>query len=227
MAKKNTKISINALEEAVGKLGGDRIKTIEWNGLNIEVKTFLTLEETMIFVTNVVDVVFDSDLGSYTPEVKDFLISTEILEQYTNLTLPASVAKSYELVYRCNELISIILGVVNEPQFHTIIDAIDEKISYMIQTNGNAVNKQAEELVASMGSLRDGMSEILSNVTAEDVENMTKSLLNGKIDEKKLVDAVLENKEKKAELKPIGPAQSKLRPRDEIPPRPKPKLEEK
>lgn len=193
MAKKVKRISINALEQAVAdyyiKTG-----TIDWRDIEIDIKHTLSLEEMLTFVDSVVRSCFPGEDGGYIPEIKRFVIKCNIINMYTNVSLPANTDKKYELICNMDDLIGLVLENVNRRQFDEIVESIDEKIDYIIQTNASAVGASVNDMMRAVEDLKEKFGDMFADITAEDMKNIITTLSSGTIDEDKIVEALIGNK---------------------------------
>ena len=106
MAKKESRISINKLESVVK----ENVVSIPMNGaedVTITIRRTLPLKDMMQFVENVVSSCVNAQAASYTPEIKEFVIRSEILTTYANFNLPSNVEKQYELVYGTDVVVQV------------------------------------------------------------------------------------------------------------------------
>lgn len=193
MANKVKKISINALEKCIERK--PETISIEWNGLDITIKTRLSFEEMMAFVDGVAESCFAADTKAFIPVAKDFVIGCLVIEMYSNLTLPQNVNKKYEIVSGC-DVVDVILENVDKTQFDNIVKSINEKIRYLIETNIAQATVKINELLYSFGDIESKVGELFEKVNPDDVQALISSLSDGKIDEGKLMEAYLENKNK-------------------------------
>lgn len=191
MAKKTKKrITINAFEKTLSQ-GVPETITVEWNGLSIEIKPTLSLDEMYGFVNSVVAVCVDKDAGTYSAEVKDFAIKMMVLENYANFTLPKNSERAYELVYRTDAYFAV-RDHINPVQFDEMCKAIDVKIEYALKSNIETVNRQINEIFSSMERAQDQLSSLLGEVNQEDIKNLIGAITSGKLDEEKLMKTYLE-----------------------------------
>ena len=204
MAKKTKKrITINAFEKVM-KENYQPIVEVEWNGLTIEIKRTLSLQEVISFVEGVADACFDEETGDYLPEVKDFLIKSFVLEKYANFTMPSNSNSMYELIY-CTDAFATVMNHINTEQFGEIEMAIDDKLDYKTNAGIEAMNKQMATIFSSFEDIEKNLSQLFSSVDNESVAKLVEALGNGKIDEEKLVKAYLEEKEPEPEQPKIIP----------------------
>lgn len=198
MAKKTKKrITINAFEKVM-KENYQPVVEVEWNGLAIEIKRTLSLQEVIGFVEGVIDACFDEETGDYLPEIKDFLIKSFVLEKYANFTMPSNANNMYDLIY-CTDAFATVYGYINAEQFLEIRAAIDEKLDYKTNTSVEAMNKQISTVFNSFEDIEKNLSQLFSSVDNESLAKLVEVLGNGKVDEEKLMKAYLD--EKKPETK--------------------------
>ena len=98
MAQKN-KVSVAAIEKVMKDQFNNGVKTVDWCGITIEYKELLNMVEMKAFVDGVVDASFDND-GDYMPEFTDWLIRTNMIQLYTNVRMPQSIEKQYDILYQ-------------------------------------------------------------------------------------------------------------------------------
>ena len=189
--KKQNKVTVKALEDAV-KGDMNETVTIEWHGIEIEVKKFLTLTEMMALVDSVTNACFDSG-AKFTPEIKDFVFRSLVVQLYTNLTLPSDLSKSYDILCQ-TDLFSTLLNTVNYEQVDNMIRAIEVKSTYLCNSNINLVNKQMADATKVFEELAKQMESITSGISQEDIVNISKALANGSVDPEKLMQAYMTEK---------------------------------
>lgn len=193
MANKVKKISINALEKCIERK--PETVNIEWNGLDITIKTRLSFEEMMAFVDGVAESCFAADTKAFIPVAKDFVIGCLVIEMYSNLTLPQNVNKKYEIVSGC-DVVDVILENVDKAQFDNIIKSINEKIRYLIEENLAQATIKTNDLLYSVSDIESKVGDLVSKITPDDMRTLITSISNGKLDEGKLMEAYLESKNK-------------------------------
>lgn len=167
--------------------------TAEWNGLKIVVKRHLSLAEATKFVDACVNACFDSDTAVYAPEMKDAAVDSSIVAFYTNITLPESIEKQYELIYH-SAILDSIKPYIDQNQLNSIICAIDKKAEYLVRVNTERVNRQISDLQNAAENIQNQLSDMFNDINIDDVKNVIGSLSEKGLDEEKLVKAYLENK---------------------------------
>lgn len=160
----------------------------DWHGLTIHIKTHLSLEEMMTFVSDVVSSCFAASTNEYLPEIKDFSTRCSILESYAGLVLPKSLDKKYEIVYGC-DIVPFVAQQVDQSQFKAILSSIDKKINHQAQSNIEAMNKQMNEVISGFSTLERKLSGIFENIDNKTITKIATAIADGKFDESKLVEA--------------------------------------
>lgn len=166
------KIDINDLKVAVVKAkenpGYVDVETKNWNGISIEVHRTLNFTDAMRFVDMVISLTYDEMTGSYTPELKDLGIRKSVIDLYTNVELPTDIEECHEVLYETN-LFELVLSLINSRQLNMIVASIDDKLSYITQTNIDAINRKMNELTSVFG-------DFMKNFEGVDVNQLQTAL---------------------------------------------------
>lgn len=181
------KLSFDEIKNVI-PANDENYATVDWKGIKFRIKTILSLEEMMGFVHGVVTSCFAEDTGEYLPEIKEFAVRCAVLEDYGNIELPDDLNEKYALV--CGtDIVDCIAGSVDSTQLEDILNAIDEKVEHIAQSNIEALNKKMAEVVAKFESLEANISKVFSAVDADTVTKVASAVASGAFDEKKLVQA--------------------------------------
>lgn len=190
MAKKKIqKISVNAMDEIMKRF--DAVETIEWNGLRVVIKKNLSLEEMMTFANSVVKSCFDQASGAYMPEVKDFAIRANVLDMYTNFTLPKNLSKQYDMVIRSGA-VEMVLNYINYAQFNELVKAIDSKLQNTADANIQAFITKLDNVTTAFSDMQTEMEKMFSGVDTEDIGKLVGAIANGNNTEEGIVKSYLE-----------------------------------
>lgn len=181
------KLSFDEIKKVI-PADDENYATADWKGIKFRIKTILSLEEMMGFVHGVVTSCFAEDTGEYLPEIKEFAIRCSVLEDYGNIELPDDLNEKYALVYGTG-IVDCIASSVDSTQLEDILNAIDEKVEHIAQSNIEALNKKMAEVVAKFESLEANISNVFSAVDADTVTKVASAVASGTFDEKKLVQA--------------------------------------
>ena len=193
MAKKKIKrISVNAMDETMK--GYENTTTVLWNGLDVIITKTLSLEDMLAFVDSVVKSCFDQTTGAYIPEVKDFVIRSNVMDRYANFTLPNKAEHQYDIVMRSGAY-DMVLEHINYAQFSELMKAIDAKIQNIADSHVNMLTRQFAEIATSTEELQVKISELFSGIENEDIVALASTIAkSGTLDEEKIVKAYIEQK---------------------------------
>lgn len=195
MDKEIKRISVNAIERIIEASTEPGLVEVNWHGETITVKCRLGLTDMMRFVDTVSNNSFLDD-GTYYPEVEGFARRCAILEVYGNLRLPQNIEQRYKFVYSnvVSEAIDMILSNVDQNQYAEILDAIQDKIDYRVNTEMEKANRRVEEIARSLTDLENVFKDMFDGMSPDDVKSLIGALAHG-VDEKKIVDAIMDKKE--------------------------------
>lgn len=195
-AKQTKRVSVNAMDEIMKDV--ENVVHVEWKGLDVEVKKFLSLQEMLDFVDSVVKSCFHAETGEYLPQVKDFAIRCNVLEHYAHFALPRKIETQYDIVMQSGAY-EMIQEHINESQFTEMLRSIDAKVKHIADANAQAALDKVETALAAINDFSDKMSEMFSGVGAEDIANVMKAISDHGLDETKLVEAYVAQQKKVAQ----------------------------
>ena len=89
MAKTKKVESDNSLKNVIEVASKVETKTIEWNGININVKDKLSIPDVSRFVAIASDICFTNS-GDYLPEVYNYALYIATITVFTDFKLPES-----------------------------------------------------------------------------------------------------------------------------------------
>lgn len=189
MAKKKVqKISVNAMDIIMKQY--ETVKTVEWNGLQVVIKKDLSLEEMMTFANSVVKSCFDQASGAYMPEIKDFAIRANVLDMYTNFTLPKDLGKQYDMVVQSGA-VEMVLNHINHMQFNELVKAIDSKLQNTADANIQAYITKMDNVTTAFSDMQTKMENLFSGVDNEDISKLVGAIANGDNTEEGIVKSYL------------------------------------
>lgn len=191
MAKNEKKVSITLFDK-IAKEHFDNNTTIQWHDVEVKVKRSLSLMDVLAFVDDVVDSCFHEQYG-YMPEVKDFVIKTNILSRYANFSLPDNLEHRYQMVY-FTDAVDTVCGAINTTQLQEIVDAIDEKIQLRCNTRIAEVQKRIDQVVEAIEDMGHKTEALFSGVTQDDMKTLMSAIAESGLDEQKIVKAYMEQK---------------------------------
>lgn len=189
MAKnENKKVSISFMDKVLK--GMSNTVTKQWFETDVQIRRTISLADTIEMVDEVVSCCFLDD-GSYHPEMKDFVLRCNVLTRYANFVLPDKLEHKYELVYG-TDAFDFVLGSINADQYNAVVDAIDEKLSYLCDTNVAGIEQKMYDAVTAFDQLQDKLAELFNGVSAEDMAKVASAVVDGRFSEESLVKAYAE-----------------------------------
>ena len=204
MAKKESRISINKLESVLK----ENIIVVPMHGnedVNITIRRTLPLKDMMQFVENVVSSCVDAETASYTPEIKEFAIRSEILTTYANFNLPSNVEKQYELLY-CTDVLCQVMEHINNKQLHEIEVAIDARIDHEVKMIETVLAAKTNEMMLRIEAMVEQFEAAFGGINSDDFNGVVKKLFEmDSMTEESIAKAVLDVQRSEIEAKTNEP----------------------
>ena len=200
MAKKESRVSINKLESVLK----ENIVVVPMRGnedVNITIRRTLPLKDMMQFVENVVSSCVDAETASYTPEIKEFAIRSEILTTYANFNLPSNVEKQYELLY-CTDVLCQVMEHINNKQLHEIEVAIDARIDHEVKMIETVLAAKTNEMMLRIEAMVEQFEAAFGGINSDDCDGVLKKLSKmSAVTEESIAKAVLDVQRSEIEAK--------------------------
>lgn len=170
--------------------GYELIETIHWHGKDVQIKKVLDLSETIAFVSDVIDACFTSNASEeipleetnivYTPELKKFAIDYMTIAHYTNIDLTADdgedeMHSAYNFIAH-SDIVDQVLKVIDLVYYGKILEAIDEKIKFINDSNILEMTKEFAEFNDALAEFGPAMSGIAQTFGSEEFQNMFEKL---------------------------------------------------
>ena len=195
MAKNlNKRVSISFMGKVLKDVDNMVIKP--WFGTDVTIKRFIPVTDMIEMVDEVASCCFLDD-GSYHPEMKDFVLRCNVLTRYANFTLPEKLEHKYELVYG-TDAYDFVMENINADQYSEIVNAIDEKLSYLCDVNVAGIEQKMYDAVEAFNQLQEKLTDMFDGVTNEDIVKVASAVVDGKFSEERLVQAYAEQMKRDA-----------------------------
>lgn len=206
---KAKKVSISQMDKVI-KEERDPNVTFDWNGATVEVKRMVPFTRVLGLVRTITDSCFAVDSGEFLPEVRELATRAAIVEEYSNVRLPDNIDHKYEVLF-CTDIYDQIVQHIDGTQYGQVLMAVDERLDIMVDANIEAMRRRLDKALVEFENMIDQTMTLFNGVNPDDIEKVSKSIAdNGMIDEKKLMQAYLEEKENKAEAKEVIPVERVL-----------------
>ena len=173
----------------------ERYTDVEWHGKHIKIKKTIPVADVVKLVDSVTKSMFIGE-STYSPETVSFLTKCRIIDAYTNVELPEDVNEGIYLVYE-TDLFDIVRDNASDTQLGDIMDAIDKRISYILNTNIDVVERDLHNLEETLANMNSVFGDSISGITPEDMQKFVDFISGDGFDEKKLVEAIAEHNAKK------------------------------
>lgn len=213
MAKSNKKhVSVNSLDTYIPEIKSFTVPLPVYGEepIEITVKPRLTISESIDFVNSVVSDVVDDTTG-VTYCVKDFSIRKNTLAYYTNITVPQNLEKQYNLAY--TDLLDRIFseGTFDNDTYKTLLESLDKQIEFEAQKYQNELRAETRELIEETRMQGEELIKVFSqfaksfeNIDPDQMAGLVNRLANmEKLDEKSIVEALVERDDKIAGIQDI------------------------
>lgn len=170
--------------------------TKKWNDVEVEIKQVLTPTEVSNFVMEVVLYCFAGEKQVYSPELKDIAIKLGIIKYYTGLAMPGTIDDEYvKLLYKY-DIVDFVIKEINRQQFSAIIESIDDKIEYILDRTGTIVSSKLAELLETVVKAVENYAKNFEGIDGDKLADMVSAISGNKIDEEKIVAAVMKQRER-------------------------------
>lgn len=159
------------------KLNQD-IKTIEWNGQNIEIKQYLPINDKLQIITNILNNAEDDSKFANPVKVLVFL-HLEMLYNYTNINFTDKQKEDPSKLFdicASGGLIDTIIDAIPVEEYDFLVDSTN-KIVKAIYKYHNSVLGVLEAVFNDYNETNLNISELASKLTDPEALNMLKEIL--------------------------------------------------
>lgn len=169
--------------------------SVKWCGNNFNVRNYLSINEMLSFVRNVCDMCFNSDDGTYLPELKDFAIKYVTLDMYTDIEISNNPSEVTPLIYG-TDLFNCVFLHINNVQFDDMLRGIDAKIKHELEVGIAAISKGVNDLGNLLETMESQMSGMYDGINKEDLDKFASVLSGGDFDPTKILHSYMESRNK-------------------------------
>lgn len=157
------KLTYSKLKLTVNK----SVKELNWNDQTIEIKEYLSIEDRLKLITDVLNAAADEN-RFYTQGKVDLFFVIKVIEYYTNISFTDKQQENFIKLY--DELVSSGL-------YHAIINQIPDEINSLYDSTVISV-KQIEGYQNSVYGILDATKTDYNNLDL-DIDKMQKALTSG------------------------------------------------
>ena len=189
------KLNINTFEKIYKEFGVEKkeiVFPVEDGEITILVNPTIELNQVIEFVNDVVSRCVSAETKMYYPALQDFLIRKNVLERYTNLVMPKDVEKCSRFIYGTN-IFEQVCQEINQDQLSSTIHAIRSQTKYEVKKMNSS--SKFDELCEVISGIVTRFAGQFDNIDVQEFMKKVKQMEN--LDEKRLVDAIVDNIEAK------------------------------
>lgn len=173
----NEEISIDDLYKI--EKSTKNVKNIQTNAsmFKINIKSQLTVDEYMSFISNVVECCFNDD-GEYIAHAKSLAIGVELIDKYTDLWISDEdlTLEDKSLIIYNTDIIESIKDSVNRFQYTELMSAINSQIEYRIKSSISANENKLNAIISEFENIFNQIKNVVNGMSADDISNLFKNL---------------------------------------------------
>ena len=157
----------------------EEIKTIDIDGVTIEIKQYLPIQEKLELMGRVIELAHDQDYNYSNPIKANVIRDLEILFAYTNLTFTdkqkEDIAKLYDQLYS-NNILTRILVLIPKEEIEQISNGIEKTIESVYKYQ-NSVLGVLETIKADYSNLNLDINTLNETIADPQVLDFVKGML--------------------------------------------------
>ena len=155
------------------------VKNIQTNAsmFKINIKSQLTVDEYMSFISNVVECCFNDD-GEYIAHAKSLAIGVELIDKCTDLWISDEdlTLEDKSLIIYNTDIIESIKDSVNRFQYTELMNAINSQIEYRIKSSISANENKLNAIISEFENIFNQIKSVVNGMSADDISNLFKNL---------------------------------------------------
>lgn len=163
---------------------------IEIGEYEINVTKLIPPSYAGMIVDNVVEGCFGNE-GKYDPIRKDALLRMFVITVYTDIDLPDDFDEAYAFIYHTG-VYDVIAPHINQMQLDEITSAIDDSIEYRLSVSTNAIETSLVSLQGELATALTQLKGVYDGINPGDIKALMSAMSNTKLDEGKLVEAIID-----------------------------------
>jgi len=173
----NEEISISDLYKI--EKSTKNVKNIQTNAsmFKINIKSQLTVDEYMSFISNVVECCFDDD-GEYIAHAKSLAIGVGLIDKYTDLWISDKdlTLEDKSLIIYNTDIIELIKDSVNKFQYTELMNAVNSQIEYRIKSSVSANENKLNAIISEFENIFNQIKSVVNGMSADDISILFKNL---------------------------------------------------
>lgn len=166
------------------------VRVANFDGNEIHVNYLVDPAIINTIADGVVDSCFADD-GTYNPYMKEFTTKCLIITAYSDIQLPDDVPSQYAFVYG-TDVFRIVADQICKRQLVELLSTIDDRIGFRKSSDVEAATSKIIEIYSMLQESIGGLRESVSGIKREEMENFVRAVNGLHLDEKKLVQAIVD-----------------------------------
>ena len=175
-----------------------KVNTFDFYGTEIEVKRLIPFDEYCTAIERIIDCCYNEESGEYLPELRELSTRMVITAYYTNLELPEDMEELEHMMF-CEELIGSIFELINQEQLREIHRAVKQRCDIRNEANRRYFDSELKKVTDGVEAMGAWTREMFDGISRDEMQNLVSALSSGRIDEDKIVDAVVKAQNEKRE----------------------------
>ena len=164
---KTKKVTFNMLAVGLPKI---EKQILQHGEFEIEVTPTLSIKKMLEFVDEVVGTCVDIDNGTYLPEVYELALNVAMLHHYAGFEKAKDIEKAYRVV-RETDICERVFEMIDQKQYHAMVVAIDERISFALQVMSVASGSNVAKLISKMDDVISSSTDAFSVFNSDEMQN--------------------------------------------------------
>jgi len=117
-----------------------------------------------------------AETAKYTPEIREFVIYSNILTSYANLKLPANAEKQYEFIYSKEgmDIISQVKEHIDTNQLYEIDEAIDARIWHEVKMIETVLAAKTNEMMMRIEAMVEQFEAVFGGISGDSLNSVMK-----------------------------------------------------
>ena len=141
----------------------DEVKNVDLNGITVEVKQYLPINDKLTLISEVLNSSHDQSANFANPIQLEVIGTIEIIMAYTNLSFTEKQKEDYAKLYDLleeNGIIDLIIAEIPEREYNYIIDGINE--------TADAIYKYQNSVMGILDTISQDYKDL--NLSAEEIQ---------------------------------------------------------
>jgi hypothetical protein len=190
MAKKDGKLAIRDLDEIMKETLERNEKPLVYHDLEIKVKTYLNIGESISFVNSVLASATANDV--YYPSLFDLAFKINVITYFTNITVPTNPEK-------CNDLVNgtkLYNAIIEIGDLKTYIDKLEKSCREQLEINKE---NKPNDIINLIKNVVEKNEERMEGIDIKETVDILKPVANA--DTKQIAEAIIELHNKNTDKK--------------------------